>query len=291
MNIELPRLKIFREHGKNRRSEPPVVQSTAPTPIFLHLPGRQSVRRLAYRLSPSLRTDLTDALLTQARAWRAWGRLLVALVRAPIIMFRQARKPTPHNAATAAKFADIAAPGDILLLLGATWQHPDYGKLIDRQCKANGLRFALLVHDLIPLRRPEWSDRVVARTFRKWICDLLPLCDTVFAVSRATAADVEAFAREQGIRLPGPVVILPLGSELRQAPETRSARLPPPGSYALIVSTIEARKNHLAILGLAPHAGGDAAERCRRWCSPAGSDGSSPISCSRLPIPTIWAEN
>ena len=221
--------------------------STAATPVFLHLPGRQSVRRLAYRLSPSLRTNLTDALLTQARAWRAWGRLLVALVRAPIIMFRQARQPTPHNAATAAKFADIAAPGDILLLLGATWQHPDYGKLIDRQCKANGLRFALLVHDLIPLRRPEWSDRVVARTFRKWICDLLPLCDTVFAVSRATATDVEAFAQEQGICLPGPVGTVPLGSVLRQAPETRSARLPPPGSYALIVSTIEARKNHVLL--------------------------------------------
>ena len=52
---------------------------------------------------------------------------------------------------------------------------------------------------------------------------------------------------EQGIRLPGPVVTLPLGSELRQPPGTRSARLPPPGSYALIVSTIEARKNHLLL--------------------------------------------
>lgn len=119
--------------------------------------------------------------------------------------------------------------------------------MISNQCKAHGLRFALLFHDLIPVRRPEWCDRVVARTFRKWIDTTMPLCDTVFAVSHATAEDVEAYAHEQRIRLSGPVVVLPLGSELAQAPRARSARLPPPGSYALTVSTIEARKNHLLL--------------------------------------------
>jgi glycosyltransferase involved in cell wall biosynthesis len=109
------------------------------------------------------------------------------------------------------------------------------------------LRFALLVHDLIPVRRPEWCDRLVVRAFRNWIDGTLPLCDAVFAVSRATAADVEAYAQEQGIRLPGPVVTVPLGSELRQPPGACRLRLPPPGSYALTVSTIEARKNHLLL--------------------------------------------
>lgn len=108
-----------------------------------------------------------------------------------------------------------------------------------------GLRFALLFHDLIPVRRPEWCDRVAVRSFRYWIDNTMPLCDTVFALSRATAADVESYAREQRIRLPGAVVVLPLGSELAQPPGARSARLPPPGSYALTVSTIEARTNHL----------------------------------------------
>ena len=76
-----------------------------------------------------------------------------------------------------------------MLMLGATWSHPDYGGLIRRQCKANGLRFALLIYDLIPVRRPEWSDRVVVRAFRRWIESALPVCDTVFAISRATAAE------------------------------------------------------------------------------------------------------
>jgi glycosyltransferase involved in cell wall biosynthesis len=221
----------------------------------VNLPARQFIRRLAYRLSPSLRTNIADALVTQGRALRTWGRLGSALARAaartPLRLSQRFRAPAAGRAAnvvpTGARFADLAAAGDILLMLSATLSHPNYGGLISRQCKANGLRFALLLHDLIPVRRPEWCDRVVVRAFRKWIDSTMPLCDTVFAVSRATAADVEAYAREQHIRLPGPVVDLPLGSELAQQPGTRSARLPPPGSYALSVSTIEARKNHLLL--------------------------------------------
>ena len=76
---------------------------------------------------------------------------------------------------------------------------------------------------------------------------MLPLCDAVFAVSHTTAADMEAYAREQGIRLARPVAPLRLGSERRQPPSVRSRHLPAPGSYALIVSTIEARKNHLLL--------------------------------------------
>lgn len=224
-------------------------------PIFAHLPARQFVRRLAYRLSPSLRTNAADALVTQGKALRSWGRLGATLarelVRAPRRIARRWRKPGPDQLSSAipsgARFADIAAPGDIMLMLGVAWSHPDYAGLISRQCQANGLRFALLVYDLIPVRRPEWCDRVVVRTFRKWIDDVLPLCDNVFAISRATAADVEAYAKEQGMALPGPVVALPIGSELHQRPGPRSSRLPPPGSYALAVSTIEARKNHLLL--------------------------------------------
>jgi glycosyltransferase involved in cell wall biosynthesis len=233
---------------------PPARRSTA-EPAFLHLPARQIVRRLAYRLSPSLRTNIAEALVTQGRALRCWGRVASGLVHevasVPGRLAQHMRKSLARDSSSAAtvqgSFAELAAPGDVMLMLGATWSHPDYGGLINRQCKANGLRFALLIYDLIPVRRPEWSDRLVVRAFRRWIESSLPVCDTVFAISRATAADVEAYAREQGVALPGPVVTLPLGSELRQSPGTRSVRLPPRGSYALTVSTIEARKNHLLL--------------------------------------------
>jgi glycosyltransferase involved in cell wall biosynthesis len=104
-----------------------------------------------------------------------------------------------------------------------------------------------LVYDLIPVRRPEWCDHLLVRLFRKWIDTVLPLCDQVFAISHATASDVEAYARERRISLPSAVVTLPIGSTAWQPAESCSDRLPAAGSYALIVSTIEVRKNHLLL--------------------------------------------
>lgn len=224
-------------------------------PAFPHLPARKFVRRIAYRLSPALRAHVVDALVAQGRALRSWSRLISVLgqevVRFPLEFWQQLNKPKAHGSPSSlafeGSFADLAASGDILLMLGATWSHPDYAGLIHKQCKANGLQFAMLVYDLIPLRRPEWCNRLFVRDFRRWIDRVLPLCDVVFAISRATASDVEAYAVQQGIALRGAVITLPIGSELRQSPGSRSSRLPPPGSYALMVSTIEARKNHVLL--------------------------------------------
>ena len=141
--------------------------SVAPDgPVFGHLPARQFVRRLAYRLSPSLRASISDALVTQGKALRAWGRLINVLLRATLAGWRRSLPKLVagyrrSEMQSAARFTDVASRGDIVLLLGATWSHPDYSGLIDRVCKANGLRFVLLVHDLIPVRCPEWCDRVL----------------------------------------------------------------------------------------------------------------------------------
>ena len=117
-----------------------------------------------------------------------------------------------------------------------------------RMQRDRGLRFALLVYDLIPIRRPEWCERDLVRLFRASVESMLPLCDVVFAISRATAADVEAYARENGIALRGPVTPIPIGtgfgSQSQPAVTSRCRALPTASTYALFVSTIEARKNH-----------------------------------------------
>jgi glycosyltransferase involved in cell wall biosynthesis len=66
------------------------------------------------------------------------------------------------------------------------------------------------------------------------------------AISKATAADVEAYAREVGLALSGPVQPVPIGTDFGLSLGTgEPARgLPAPGSYVLFVSTMEARKNH-----------------------------------------------
>jgi glycosyltransferase involved in cell wall biosynthesis len=150
-------------------------------------------------------------------------------------------------------FATAIAPGDVILVLGSPWFHPDYAAMIRAHRERHGVRFAILVYDLIPLRRPEWCDSGLVRLFREWFVPILPLCDHVFAISQATADDVADYARSNRIALPHGIVTIPIGTGLgsteRPSPEKAAIGrpLPLPGSYALIVSTIEARKNHLLL--------------------------------------------
>ena len=241
--------------------EPP--QIVLPGAILPHAPARQFMRTLVHRLPPSLRAHVIEVMLTQTTALHAWGGLIDALARGIFIrLMRPFRKPgavepkpepvaePPPVPPCRDAFERDSAPGDILLALGSPWSHPDYAQLIRPQ-RARGLKFGLLVYDLIPIRRPEWCDRGLVRVFRAWFDSIFPLCDQVFAISRATVADVEAFARERGIKLRNPIVPIPIGTSFGLAGATavavRTPRLPAPGTYALIVSTIEARKNHLLL--------------------------------------------
>lgn len=140
------------------------------------------------------------------------------------------------------------ARGDLLLALASPQGCANYARRISRLQERHGVQFGVLIHDLIPLRRPEWCERALSPLFRRWFAENLGLCDRLFANSRATAADLEAYAREEGLALRTRVEVVPIGSGFAgQGAELARQRghLPPPGSYVLFVSTIEARKNHL----------------------------------------------
>jgi glycosyltransferase involved in cell wall biosynthesis len=231
-------------------------------PILPHGTPRRIARKLVYRLAPSLRLHVIDVLLTQKAALSAMARLFDAIGRGIAARIKRSRRPiqatrapgvdpvAPPPTDDCGAFGARSGPGDIILVLGSPWSHPDYAALIQAQ-RRRGLRFGLLVYDLIPLRRPEWCDIGLVRLFRVWFESVFPLCDAVFSISRATAADVEGYAISRGILLAGPVMPIPIGTGFGARggpPPDREARaLPPAGSYALIVSTIEARKNHMLL--------------------------------------------
>lgn len=248
---------LFNDLATSYKAPTTVLQGIRP-----HPPARQTLRKLIYRLTPSLRVLAIEALTSQEQALHAWRRLAVVLARemarVPQMLvrhLRRSRAPVATSETISGPgncYADHAIAGDVLLTLGAPWSHPDYAALIRSQRDHRGLRFALLVYDLIPLRHPEWCDRGLVRLFRSWFESILPLCDQVFAISQFTATDVAAYASERGIMLHRPVVPIPLGTGFGAKPAAtltpRTRRLPPTGSYALTVATIEARKNHLLLL-------------------------------------------
>ncbi len=235
-------------------------------PLRLRLVTRERVSALARRLPPRVSVPLMRYRTLQPLALDALLRLVRALAARP--NEPEASPPSPDAAATVdvppsppapspppdeghAAFASLVRPGDTLLVLGAPWFHRDYGGLLATVRKRHRMRVALLLYDLIPLRRPEWCDRRLVRQFASWFAGTITQCDEVFAISRASAEDVMLYARQHAIELPGPVRPIPIGTSFGLAGEieahaamTEPALLPPPGGYVLFVSTIEARKNH-----------------------------------------------
>jgi glycosyltransferase involved in cell wall biosynthesis len=200
------------------------------------------------------------------RVWSLPAEVSAAIVRAGVLQmaalrqFRELQRlrrmqapkllPSPPPAAarpqSAASFR--AQPGDILLIPGAPWSKPDYGAWLAEVRARYRLEPALLLYDLIPLRRPEWCAADLVDKFGAWLRSSLPQCPRLMAISKATAADVEAYAHEVGLTLQGPVTPVPIGTDfgppLEAGVNEPPRGLPAPGSYVLFVSTMEARKNH-----------------------------------------------
>ncbi|MBO1074974.1 glycosyltransferase family 4 protein [Roseomonas marmotae] len=209
------------------------------------------VRRIASRLPADIRVPLGEAVRAQMCALRAGLRAGRGVWQAG----RRLRRPPPqaHPQAGAAvagqDLVEAARPGDMLLVLGSPWFRTDYADLLQRMRQRTGLGVAMLVYDLIPLIRPEFCDAGLVRTFRAWFTSTMPQVDRFMAISRATARDLERYAQAAGITLAHPVAVLPIGTGFGEAASVapvaspRVAALPP--HYVLLVSTIEARKNHL----------------------------------------------
>jgi glycosyltransferase involved in cell wall biosynthesis len=183
-----------------------------------------------------VRNPFSEAAVAQLRSVGELARFGASLFRRP---------PAPALNATPERFTDLARPGDTFFALGSPWFEPEYPAIARWLRDQRRMRFGLLVHDLLPIRRPEWSSPGVARGFTAWHASTLPLCDVILANSRYTAADVDAYAREQGIPLARPVLKLPIGTGFTDEPDgVIRAGLPAPASYVLFVSTLEPRKNH-----------------------------------------------
>ncbi|MFT8769605.1 MAG: glycosyltransferase family 1 protein [Gluconobacter cerinus] len=194
-----------------------------------------------------------DVLSTflQAESWalkelvtvpRALGHFALDLGRAKIQERQQEKPSAQYDEGT--KLADAAQPGDVFLTLGAPWHHANYVQSIRWMRDELRMSFGMLMHDLVPVRHPEWCDRGIIITFKAWHSAILPLADMIFANSDSTARDVQSYLAEQDVGTHVTVQTVPLGTGfgLADAPMAPEPIVQEP--YVLFVSTIEARKNH-----------------------------------------------
>jgi len=142
------------------------------------------------------------------------------------------------------QFERSVCAGDIIVSLGASWGFPHYAKHIAEAKRRCRVRFAVLVHDIIPIEHECFVEPEYARTFAKWLEEIVPQADVVLTVSKYTRNALMRLAAQSGSALPR-LEVLQMGGGLSDrslAVVNRAKRFPQP--CVLVVSTLEIRKNH-----------------------------------------------
>ena len=146
-------------------------------------------------------------------------------------------------------FEKAVQPGDMVAALGAAWGVPGYARRIAAAKRRYGIRFAVLVSDMIPIENGELVERCHALQFRQWLNEIGPNADVILTVSKYSRQALMQFAAAAGWPKPR-IDVIRLGGEWSPRPGAHragrgaDAKVDLPEHYVLFVSTIEIRKNH-----------------------------------------------
>ena len=127
-----------------------------------------------------------------------------------------------------------------------------------RQAKESGIRVVSVCHDLLPLKSPQWFTAMNHRTFRRWLHLAAEYSSHFLCVSQATQRDLVAYFESRSDLSGKPSVSSwSLGRDFNPGICPTASKDGALGKrYAVMVGTVEPRKNHCFVL--------DAFERMRR---------------------------
>ncbi|MFT9092671.1 MAG: glycosyltransferase family 1 protein, partial [Gluconacetobacter sp.] len=142
--------------------------------------------------------------------------------------------------------------GSSIVSLGAGWHLRSFFQKISELKKKFDVQHIAMIHDLIPLFKPEYFVDSLVSDFKKWMGDLLVTSDKIMTVSAHTKSDLERYREISGIKNQKQdtyVVPLDVAIPLNENPEGRASPftldVDLPEEFVLFVSTFEIRKGHL----------------------------------------------
>lgn len=129
-----------------------------------------------------------------------------------------------------------------LVFLGTNWSFEGLHRLAAGVKDADGQVYQL-IHDLIPLRWPEFCGGDAPSVFQNFLEESIRFTTTYFAVSEFSANDLKFYLRDQGVERG--VKVLRLAHEFFGYPRefSSSATSIVQSSYFLFVGTLDRRKN------------------------------------------------
>jgi glycosyltransferase involved in cell wall biosynthesis len=182
-----------------------------------------------------------------ARFWSELSNTLLVIIRHPRFFFwlgKTVVRDVIDMIVQRHRFEKLIHRGDIILSLGASWGFPHYVDHIAEAKRRYGIKFSILIHDIIPIENESFVEQRHVLQFRKWLKQAITNADVVLTVSKYSRDTLLELAAGMGWSLP-PVEVLQLGTALSDRPIAGSRRIIGfPRRYAMFVSTIEIRKNH-----------------------------------------------
>ncbi|WP_297804126.1 glycosyltransferase family 1 protein [uncultured Brevundimonas sp.] len=162
----------------------------------------------------------------------------------------------PVKRAVADKTPIQGGAGDVFLGLDYSLDAVRFHEGQIRSLASSGVRIAFLIHDLLPIDRPEWFPPQTGNRFRKWLRILASLSDLVLCNSSQTEKDFKAaLATHFKITTPCETNVIPMGTDvsgsmhsLGTSEDFMSWLGNLPHQTFLTVSTLEPRKGHSDLL-------------------------------------------
>lgn len=216
---------------------------------------RVQVGIIQYAISEIVALDGQYAFVRTGRHAAGLWRLDPADLQAIIDYVRQTAVSQDRLLSLIAGAEQRATPvelirGQTYFVLGAFW---GFGSNATRyaRLKRAGVGVGVYIYDLIPITHPEYCVAGLVSEFSFALGDGLHAFDFVLTISEYVAKDVRKFLHKHRLR-DIPVAAVPLAHQLHDRPAIsgsaawRGAIAPLQGRrFVLMVSTIEARKNHI----------------------------------------------
>lgn len=210
----------------------------------------------AFRIPPEARRAAGGAgeapgLAFRLATSRAGKQLVAAVSRLPWPLLRPLWALGSARAYASAAHPPAPAAGDVVLLCDAAWNYASWQAASD--ARRRGAAVVTMVHDLMPLRHPEFVPPLVVRIYAGWLREMLACSDAMICNSATTEADLRAWAAEQRLSLPR-TGHFRLGADPRSQANAEAARPQleaflgdGPPCFA-VVGSIEPKKNHAFLL-------------------------------------------
>lgn len=204
--------------------------------------AKAALKKMYQKLPSSLRAKLTPERKEKLKFQLRNARLRAGNLKRRITSYTT--KPKPEVPIAQFNFNK----GDIIVSASRAWDDETYIAALEKMRREKGVKLAYVVYDLIPIYQQHTFGPGLTERYSRYLYSILKNSEYLLPISNATKNDLLRYAEELGIYELPKIDVVRLGDDIAETvSESRPGFIAEDEEFAIIVGTIEARKNHMHI--------------------------------------------